>query len=188
MRARRTEMGKRACIQCGAQFFSLATSDGKRNFLAVEVRQTYAAPRPFRVLPLRTRQNAPFDYAINHTFPTLCQRSGRFLESVNLIFFRASRNQLCKTKLNKSIASAIQSPFSLKSFPRTQIVTYSTQQLTRALQELTNRRQAAKEASKETGLHPISSDKLQVAPEIETFLEERRAYSHRTRDVSVGTY
>jgi len=67
-------------------------------------------------------------------------------------------------------------------------VTYATQQLTQALQELTNRKQAAQPKPRAFGSKVISADRLHFSEEVAAFLDEKQQYAQKTRTVSVGSY
>jgi hypothetical protein len=62
-------------------------------------------------------------------------------------------------------------------------VTYATQRLTKALQDL-----IARSTEVTAAPQSIAADRLQIAIEIERFLEEKQSYAERTRDVSEGWY
>ena len=67
-------------------------------------------------------------------------------------------------------------------------VTYATQQLTHALQELTSRSQQVEVQPRQTMPRVITAQQLHFSPEVENYLEQKQAYAQRTRSVSVGTY
>ena len=67
-------------------------------------------------------------------------------------------------------------------------MTYATQQLAKALQELVARSQgnatyAGKDVPKD-----LSTEDLAFSQEVADFVASRRAYGEKTRNVSVGTY
>jgi len=66
-------------------------------------------------------------------------------------------------------------------------VTYATKQLTEALQELERSRQF-KSKTRPKLPDSIPTEKIKFSEEVENFLEDKRAYSSKTRKVSVGTY
>jgi hypothetical protein len=62
------------------------------------------------------------------------------------------------------------------------------QELTAALQELTAR-ETKELGSKQPQLpKTLTSGELTLSPEVESFLDARREYTAKTRDVSVGMY
>lgn len=67
-------------------------------------------------------------------------------------------------------------------------MTYSTKQLTRALQDLRSPepQNAAPHSSKTPKV--ITSDKLKFSQEVEAFLEKKKEYAERTRFISIGYY
>jgi len=67
-------------------------------------------------------------------------------------------------------------------------VTYATKQLTQALQDLTSRSQQVETKPRNAIPQVISTDRLQFSKEVEYFLEQKQAYSQKTRHVSVGSY
>lgn len=67
-------------------------------------------------------------------------------------------------------------------------VTYATKQLTQALQELTARSQHGGSTPQKPVEQTISFDHLQVAKEVEQFLDKSQAYASETRHISIGSY
>jgi len=67
-------------------------------------------------------------------------------------------------------------------------VTYATQQLTQALQELTSNAPSFQASHVVRPFEIIRSQTFEFSVEIETFLESKRAYSEKTRDVNFGSY
>jgi hypothetical protein len=67
-------------------------------------------------------------------------------------------------------------------------MTYATKQLTQALQELTARKQEDETTSATEMPKRIPADRLLFSKEVESYLERKKAYSERTRGVSVGSY
>ena len=67
-------------------------------------------------------------------------------------------------------------------------MTYATKQLTHALQELTSRSQQVDANPRQTLPRVIPAQQLEFSKEVETYLEQKKTYAQRTRDVSVGTY
>lgn len=67
-------------------------------------------------------------------------------------------------------------------------MTYATQQLTQALQELTSNAPAFQASRIGRPTETVDPQTFEFSAEIETFLESKRAYSERTRDVSFGSY
>lgn len=67
-------------------------------------------------------------------------------------------------------------------------MTYATKQLTQALQELTTRSQQVETKPRKAVPQVISADRLQFSKEVENYLEQKQAYSEKTRHVSVGSY
>ncbi len=67
-------------------------------------------------------------------------------------------------------------------------MTYSTKQLTQALQQLTSRSQEGNATDRTFRTRVISADQLQFSKEVEKFLEQKQQYTQQTRDVSVGSY
>jgi len=73
-----------------------------------------------------------------------------------------------------------------KTLPQ-KTVTYATKQLTEALQELERSRHF--NANTCTKLpDSIPTEKIEFSKEVENFLENKRAYSSKTREISVGNY
>lgn len=64
-------------------------------------------------------------------------------------------------------------------------MTYATQQLTKRLQELCESTSEFQAASPKEQTKPA---RLEVSPEINRFLEERREYREKTLAISVGSY
>lgn|GEM_PF-2118544 len=67
-------------------------------------------------------------------------------------------------------------------------MTYSTKQLTQALQQLTSRSQEGNATDRTFRTRVISADQLHFSKEVEKFLEQKQQYAQQTRDVSVGSY
>ncbi len=67
-------------------------------------------------------------------------------------------------------------------------MTYAIQQLTQALQELTARSQHGASTPQKPDEQAISFDQLQVAEEVEQFLDKSQAYASETRHISIGSY
>ena len=63
----------------------------------------------------------------------------------------------------------------------------SIEKLTASLQELTARAHSHADQG-ETVAGSVSVDDLQVSVEVESFVAATRAYTEKTRNVSVGTY
>jgi hypothetical protein len=63
----------------------------------------------------------------------------------------------------------------------------SIEKLTASLQELTTRAYGH-DCNGETVGGSVPVDELQVSAEVETFVAASRAYTEKTRNVSVGTY
>jgi len=69
-------------------------------------------------------------------------------------------------------------------------MTYATRQLTEALQELTNQsaRFEAKAGDSSGQPRNVEARELQLSEEVEAYLEKKRRYAERTRDVNEGCY
>jgi Spy/CpxP family protein refolding chaperone len=67
-------------------------------------------------------------------------------------------------------------------------MTYATQQLTNALQELTSRSHSEKNDAGHNLPYLITSEQLDLSKEVEAYLEQKQDYSQRTRAVSIGSY
>ncbi len=67
-------------------------------------------------------------------------------------------------------------------------MTYATQQLTNALQELTHRSGQFEVKIIQTLPSVITADQLTFSKDVEIFVEQKREYSERTRSVNVGRY
>ncbi|MFN0079432.1 MAG: hypothetical protein ACKVY0_23450 [Prosthecobacter sp.] len=67
-------------------------------------------------------------------------------------------------------------------------MTDATKQLTQALQELTSRSQHVATKPQLAAPQVITADRLQFSKEVEIYLEQKHAYSEKTRHVSVGSY
>ena len=63
----------------------------------------------------------------------------------------------------------------------------SIEQLTASLQELTEKKRSHT-CGYETVAGEVSESDLTVSTEVEKFVTDKRAYSDKTRDVSVGVY
>jgi hypothetical protein len=63
----------------------------------------------------------------------------------------------------------------------------SMEQLTASLQELTAKTYGHTSIC-EAVAGKVPANELQVSKEVETFVEDTRAYANKTRDVSVGKY
>ena len=64
----------------------------------------------------------------------------------------------------------------------------SIEQLTASLQELTEQTYNHAHTTEPVSAGKVAVDELQVSKEVESFVEKTRAYSDKTRNVSVGTY
>lgn len=67
-------------------------------------------------------------------------------------------------------------------------MTYATQQLTHALQELTRRSQQDETQPQALAPSVIPAERLQFSKEVENYLDRKQAYSAKTRHISVGSY
>lgn len=67
-------------------------------------------------------------------------------------------------------------------------MTYATQQLTRALQELTSSRQLAPAQPQKDVPRIIREENLRFSKGVEQFLEKKQDYARKTRHVSAGCY
>ena len=63
----------------------------------------------------------------------------------------------------------------------------SIEQLTASLQELTAQSYTHAPHAEAVG-GPVAAEELPVSKEVESFLDQTRAYTEQTRNVSVGTY
>lgn len=70
------------------------------------------------------------------------------------------------------------------------VMTYATRQLTEALQELTSRSAQLKHPAteRETEAEAVRIQDLHLSKEVEDYIEQKRAYSERTRSVNTGQY
>jgi len=67
-------------------------------------------------------------------------------------------------------------------------VTDATKQLTQALQELTSHSRQVASEPQLAAPQVITAGRLQFSKEVANYLEQKHAYSEKTRHVSVGSY